>query len=378
MKRILSMIWAILTRFTALSLILGAGFVFGTTLIAVRSQERVFDERPAPVSVIAAVEQETYVAKRKFAGRLAAGQVSDVSFQLPGQIVEILVDEGETVDAGAALARLDDAQLQNRRDELTAQREEADSQLTRADADLQRTAQLLERGFATEQARDALRAERDGLRARVRQIEAALAAVDEDIADSTLEAPFGGEVVRRYIDQGTVVQPGQPVVRINETGLLEARIGIPITYRGRISVGDIFEVSAGDLKSDGVVSGVISDVNTGTRTLTVILEITDDPGFVPRDLVRMTLAEEVRDSGVWVPAQALNESIRGLWSVYIVEREEGAEVGTVRRKDVEIIHIEEDRIFVTGTLTAGDEIVVSGAFRFVPGQPVRVVGEPRA
>jgi len=372
MRRVLSFLLGLLARFAALGAILAGAFAFGASLIAVRSQERSLEERPAPISVVAVAEQDTYVAKRKFAGRLAAGQVSDVSFELPGQVVEILVDEGEAVEAGAVLARLDDAQLRNRREELLGQREEAASQLTRADADLARTEQLLTRGFATEQARDSLRAERDGLRARIRQIEASIAAVEEDLSDADLVAPFSGEIVRRYIDEGTVVQPGQPVVRLNERGVLEARIGVPIAYRGRIAIGDVYEVSVGELRTEGVVSNIVSNVNTGTRTLTVILEIADDPGFVPRDLVRMSLTEEVRARGVWVPAQALNESLRGLWAVYVVERAKGAETGVIRRKDVEVIHIEEDRIFVSGTLVTGDEVVVSGAFRFVPGQPVRV------
>ncbi|MEM9704594.1 MAG: efflux RND transporter periplasmic adaptor subunit [Pseudomonadota bacterium] len=347
MKKLVSFIAGVLARFTAMVVILGAAFVFGAGLITVRSQERLLDERPAPVSVMRVVEQDKYVATRRFAGRLVAGQVSDVSFELGGLVTEVIVDDGDQVSAGDTLARLDETQLRNRKDELEGQRAEAASQLTRAENTLTRTEQLRAQGFATESDLDTARADRDGLRGRLRQIDAALAGVAEDLKDATLVAPFGGEVVRRYVDKGAVVQAGQGVVRINEDGVLEARVGVPLNYRNRISVGDVYSVSAGALESTGLVTNIVSNVNEGTRTLTVILEIQDDPGFIPRDLVRLALTDEVRETGIWVPAKALNESIRGLWSVYVVTPDgDNLKTGVVGRKDVEIIHIEEARIFV--------------------------------
>ncbi|MEM9750985.1 MAG: efflux RND transporter periplasmic adaptor subunit [Pseudomonadota bacterium] len=374
MKRVFGFLVGVLTRFTALTAMLAAAFVFGSVLVTVRSQERVLDEIPRVVSVEEAVLQDTYVATRKFAGRIVAGQVSDVAFELPGEIVEIAVTEGDRVEKGAMLARQDEVQLNNRKDELVARRSEISAQLKRAENDLRRTSDLAGKGFSTEQALDQARADRDGLRAQLRQTDAAIATVEEDLADSVLAAPFAGEVVRRYVDEGTIVQAGQAVIRINETGVLEAQIGVPTTFRRRIQVGDAYELSSGDLVAEGVVTGLVSDVNTGTRTLLVILEIPKDPGFVPRDLVRLSLREEIRERGIWTPAQALNESIRGLWSVYIVEPDAEADgYGVIRRKDVEIIHIEESRIFVRGTLEPGDLMVAAGAFRFVPGQRVQFV-----
>lgn len=374
MKRVFGFLMGVLTRFTALTAMLAAAFVFGSVLVTVRSQERVLDEIPRVVSVEEAVLQDTYVATRKFAGRIVAGQVSDVAFELPGEIVEIAVTEGDRVEKGAMLARQDEVQLNNRKDELVARRSEISAQLKRAENDLRRTSDLAGKGFSTEQALDQARADRDGLRAQLRQTDAAIATVEEDLADSVLAAPFAGEVVRRYVDEGTIVQAGQAVIRINETGVLEAQIGVPTTFRRRIQVGDAYELSSGDLVAEGVVTGLVSDVNTGTRTLLVILEIPKDPGFVPRDLVRLSLREEIRERGIWTPAQALNESIRGLWSVYIVEPDAETDgYGVIRRKDVEIIHIEESRIFVRGTLEPGDLMVAAGAFRFVPGQRVQYV-----
>ena len=74
--------------------------------------------------------------------------------------------------------------------------------------------------------------------------------------------------------------------------------------------------------------------------------------------------------GVWVPALALSEGVRGLWSVYVVV--DDGEGASIARKDVEIIHIGNDRMFVRGTLQDGDRVVAAAPFRFVPGQKVNV------
>ncbi|MGF1457055.1 MAG: efflux RND transporter periplasmic adaptor subunit [Alphaproteobacteria bacterium] len=364
----------VMGRLGAGIVIFGIGTLMAIALIAIRTAQG--DTEPAPriVSTVQVEELDTFVAERKFAGRIVPQQISDLSFELGGRIIALGADDGDTVSRGQRLAALDSDQLENRKAELEGQKREVEADLRRAEATLARTRELAPKGFSTQQDLDNIQAERDGAAARLRQIEAALRGVETDLEDTVLLAPFAGQIVRRYVDEGTVVQPGTAVYRLNETGVLEARIGIPPTFRRKVRVGEAYKISVGPLSADGIVTAIVSDVNTRTRTLTVILEIRNDPGFVARDLVRLSLKEEIRETGIWVPATSLNESVRGLWAVYVVdiEADAAADRGVVRRKDVEIVHIEEDRVFVRGTLAQGDHVVASSAFRLVPGQVVRV------
>ncbi len=359
-------------RVLALVVIVGGGVLFGGTLLAVRTAQSEQQVEPLTVGVVQAEEQDTFIAQRKFAGRIVPRRTSDLSFELGGLVVALEADDGDAVQAEQALARLDTEQLQNRRNELAAQKVEVEAQLRRAQSTLQRTEELVARGFSTEQDLDNIRAERDGARARLSRIEASIAGVDTDLDNTILTAPFSGQIIRRYVDEGSVVQAGSPILRLNEFGVPEARIGIPTTFLNKVQVGETYQVTAGALSAEGVVTSIVSDVNTQTGTLTVILEIPDDPGFVARDLVRLSLQEEIRETGLWVPAGALNESLRGLWAVFVVEPDDNG-IGTVVRKDVEIVQIEERRVYVRGTLEDGDLVVASSAFRLVPGQRVRIV-----
>ncbi|GAA3957470.1 efflux RND transporter periplasmic adaptor subunit [Allohahella marinimesophila] len=368
------------SRTLVLLMMLAAGVFFGGSLYAVRSEEVRQSPKPLPVNVVRVHEQDSFVATHKYAGRIATGQVSDLGFQLSGELVELLVNEGSQVKAGAALARLDTARAEENLTQLKAQRNEADSALQQAESSLRRVQDLIGKGFANQQDLDDRKAQRDGLRSRIVAIESNIRVAERDLEDSTLYAPFAGQILQRFVDQGSVVQAGQPVLRLNQSGALEARIGVPVNARKRVSEGERFKLTAGGLEAEGVVTALVSDVNTGTRTLTAILQIENDPGFVPSDLVRLELDEIQRQTGIWVPAHALNEGLRGLWSVYVAvpageqtTDESMPQVHELVRKDVEILAVQSRQIYVRGTLEDGDLVVADSTMRFVPGQLVSVV-----
>ena len=353
----------------SLGVILAIGVALTYGLAALRAANAQEGKTPAPVEVVTVSSQDSYRAIRRFPGRIDAAQVSDLSFQVGGEITQVFAEVGDEVAAGDALAQLDETRLKNRIGELKAARTEAEASLTRAQASLERIRALMDEGFSTDQDLDNITAERDGFRARIRQLSRSIANAEEDLADSTLTAPYGGVVVNRYLDAGATVAAGQSVLRLNETGILEALIGVPPLFARRVSVGDEFTLTSDGLTAEGVVTGVGDEVDRATQTVSIRLEITEDPGFIPGSLVRLTLDEERRETGFWVPALSITEGYRGLWSVYIiVTNDSGSAI--VARKDVEILHVGNERLFVRGTLEDGDRVVTAATARFVPGQEV--------
>ncbi|WP_306250733.1 efflux RND transporter periplasmic adaptor subunit [Parvularcula sp. IMCC14364] len=346
--------------------------LMGTGILSLNAGEDTETASPLPVAVETAKIQDRYSASRRFPGRIEAAQVSDVAFQVAGEVADVSARIGDRVTAGQALAQLDPVRLRNRQRELQAALDEAAASLTRAEATISRIEGLVGDGYATEQSLDDITAERNALRARARQLEQSLATARQDLNDAVLRAPFDGVVVQRYVDSGATVNSGQPIVRINASGKLDALIGIPASFAARMRIGDTHTLEAATLFADAELTGIGDAINSSTQTVTARFEITEDPGFVPGGLVRLKLDEERLATGIWVPATALNESYRGLWSVYIVIDNENDDQ-IIARKDVEIIHIGDSRVFVTGTLEEGDRVVTAAPFRFVPGQRVTIV-----
>lgn len=324
--------------------------------------------RTLPVETITVRHQETYETDRVFAGRVLPARVTDLAFQVSGEVASVAVQIGDRVEGDAVLSTLDPERLGFAQDQASAARDEAQAALTRASATLTRIETLAAEGYATAQERDDAVAERDAARERVRRLDRSLAVAEVDAGDAALLAPYAGTVVSLSIEAGDTVRAGDPVMRINAAGALEAEIGLPAGDARGFAVGDTATLKAGDERFTARVTSVGDDVDEATRTVPVRLEIAQtETALVPGELVRLSLAERRKGRGAWVPTAALTEGERGLWSLYAVRD------GVVVREAAEIIALGEERVFVRGTIEDGDEIVAATPFRLVPGQRVRAV-----
>ena len=191
---------------------------------------------------------------------------------------------------------------------------------------------------------------------------------------------FAVEEDVRFLDDGNVVDPGMPVLRLVESSVIEARIGMPVGAAAKFVVDASSRLRVGDRDFDARVKSLLPVLDRTTRTRTVVFEFTgSDASIVPGEVVRIDVIETVQEPGFWLPLSALTRGTRGLWSVYVVENENGSQGGTViARRDVEVLHTAADRAFVRGTLIDGDRIVSDGTHRVVPGQHVEAVGREQA
>jgi RND family efflux transporter MFP subunit len=315
--------------------------------------------------------QNGYLERRLFTGTLTASEVSDLGFQVPGEIEKVLVSTGDRVEQGAVLAKLDPEKLGLRRQEALAQLAEAEAALRRAQSTAQRVLDLRGQGFATDQERDDAIAAREGSLERVRLLRRAAERAEADAGDTELIAPFAGFVVRRYADQGAVVDAGSPVLRLSENASLEAEVAVPDHLSRQLLPGAELSLLHRGKPFTVEVTGITQDIDPATRSRVVRMELPPGSDLTPGALVRVAISDPREGRGAWVPLSALQESYRGLWSVYVVDRSE--ESPKVMRKDVTILSLGDDQAFVTGTLEDGDLVIRAATFRFVPGQRITPV-----
>ncbi|NET68800.1 MAG: hypothetical protein F6K63_32165 [Moorea sp. SIO1G6] len=127
------------------------------------------------------------------------------------------------------------------------------------------------------------------------------------------------------------------------------------------------------------VSSILPELDSSTRTLTVVLTLDRDAvrEVSPGQVARWKLAETIPTAGYWLPTTALVQGVRGLWSCYVLgelaesDLSGATHVFSVKRRDVEILQTQSNRILVRGTLQPGDQVIVGGTHRLVPGQQVR-------
>lgn len=383
------------------------------------------DQAAMPVRVQPATPSSSYKVRKAYTGALVAARRSELGFERPGEVIELLVDEGETVEAGQPLARLDRRRLEASKAaaraelaearavlaeleagprveviataaaevrSLAAQRDSAQKNLERR-RELVKTAAISQEEFdeflyatraaqaqvdAAQKQLDELeagtRVERvDAQRARVDALEARLEDVEHELQDTILTAPYAGSIVRRWVDEGAIVSAGARVFGLIEAGRLEAWVGVPAESAGRLAVGDPVSVNVNGAQHAARVKSLRPELDPTTRTQNVVLSIesSGSKNLVAGQVARILLDETVDQDGFWVPAAALTPHRRGLWAVYVAEGDDKVE-RTIATRDVELLHTEGGRSYVRGTLQAGDPVVVAGGHKVVEGQRVVV------
>lgn len=326
---------------------------------------------PLPVATTTVTHVDSYTREVWFTGRLRAARQTELSFERRAKLMDVRVDEGDAVEAGEVVATLDTSSLRQRREELVARRESTRAELDLAEQTETRQKRLLEEGHTSEQRYDEAHLEAKSLRAKVDELTAAIAGIDLDIAKSRLQAPFAGRVQDRHLDEGTVVAPGEPVIRLAETGALEARVGVPPADAEPLAIGEAYPLRVNGRRVRGTLSALSPDLSPATRTVTAVFDLPEAAtNAAIGEVVRLRLERDVSGRGYWLPRSALSEDVRGLWSVLALHETADQPGYTLKRETVEVIEIDGDRVFATGSVGDGRRIVADGVNRVVPGQRV--------
>lgn len=380
-----------------------------------------------PVETVAVESVDRVSMERYYSGRIEARRSSDLAFESSTRIASILASEGARVSRGQPLARLDTRRLQLQIDQAQAQLQQAQARLdelragpraetiaaarARTDESRQqlelariqtkRRQELLARqaisqdefdqlDYRTRSAEAAYNSSAAQLKeletgtrreqvaaqeAIVAELESRLGALHLDLDKATLKAPFAGVVSERFLDEGVVVAPGQAVLRLVESSRPEARIGVPAAVTADLKIGQELTVESLGAEYVGRVTGVLPELESATRTATVVLAVEPGPeaSLIPGQVARLSLASDEKVSGFWLPVGSLTPGVRGLWSCLALApaEAEGSDAFQLETRQVEVLHNEGERVLVRGALQPGDRIVSGGANRVTAGQLVR-------
>ena len=214
----------------------------------------------------------------------------------------------------------------------------------------------------------------------LQQLDAKLASLELELEQSILKAPFNGRIAKRFVDEGTVVSAGQSIFTLVEANALEAHIGVPVNTATQIPLGSNQQLQIGARTYQAQVLSTLPQLDSATRTLTVVLSLDESAAKEVRagQVARLKLSENIADSGYWLPTTALVRGVRGLWSCYVLGKSKTVASSPqtafrVERREVEVLQTESERVFVRGTIQNSDRVIVNGNHRLVTGQLVRPV-----
>lgn len=346
----------------------GVAIIAGSRVLARQPPAPIAAAPMTPVAAMAVQIAPGYTVTRRFTGQIAAAARVDLAFELPGTLAEVLVREGDRVEAGQLLARLDTQALRPERAALEAQLEAlaADAELARLT--LGRNDALAERGFRSVAAQDEARLSLARAEAGMAALRAQIAGVDVRLAKSALSAPFAARVGARLADPGQAVAAGSPVLELFDDAPQEVRVGLPPALAATLAPGDAVQLEVAEARLAGKVLRIRPDLDPVTRSQVVVVSLPPQAPGALGTTAGVLLVQEVAERGFWAPLSALDEGARGSWTVMTLEPTTEGDV--IRAAAVEVIHTEGARVFLRGALPPGARIVAEAPDRVVPGQLV--------
>jgi membrane fusion protein (multidrug efflux system) len=317
-------------------------------------------EETAAIPVeVAVVAQETVSAYVSATANLVAEYDVTVLGESEGRVTSMIADEGQFVQRGQVLARLDSS------DEEIALKK---AQLRHSNAELvyERARDLFERELIS-------REESDRLTVDYQIASQELAESQWALAQTVIKAPFAGRVTARHIQPGQHVRLGDPLFQITDFDPLIARIYLSESDVVGLAPGTEATIQLNANQEIGLrgrirqISPVV-DTATGTVKVTVeAIEPSDD--IRPGSFVSIHVVREEHLDALVVPRAAI---LRELQSTHVFTMEGD----TVTKQIVELGIEESDRVEVIDGLVAGAQVVVAGQGSLKDGVRVRILGVP--
>lgn len=313
--------------------------------------------------------------ERTYSGVVKARHEVAEAFRVGGRMARRLVDVGDRVRAGQALAVLDDRDYRLSMESAQAQLAAAVSNEREAAANERRYAELLARKVASQAEYDAKHLVADEARARLDQAERARDLAGNSLAYATLRASGDGVVTAVSAEAGQVVAAGQAVATVARSGELEVLAAIPERSIGtlRQARADVTLWADDAVRCAAVLREVAPAADAVSRTYAARFTLRD-PG--PEVRLGMTavlhLANPDAAPVARIPASALFNQGDGP-GVWVVE----PATGHLSLRPVAIDGYTDQDAFVRGQIADGDRIVAAGVQKLDAGMTVRVADAPQ-
>ncbi|MEM7682389.1 MAG: efflux RND transporter periplasmic adaptor subunit [Planctomycetota bacterium] len=339
------------------------------------------DTAVRPVLAFQVPEDDAF-EMRRFSGRAQASNEVNLSFRVSGPLLDLPVDVGDTVTQGQTVAQIDPNDFRLRVQNVEAQLKEARIRLELAKEESERIKEAFEGGAASELENMEGLANREGAAAQVAALEASLQSAKDELAYTTLAAPFAGRVVAKYVDNFQNVQAQEPVLRLLDDETIEMVIDIPESLIGLVKrEGEGFATfeSLPGVVLPARIKEIGTEASEVTRTYPLTLSIPQPEGDA-RILPGMTGQSWGKRPPVpteyhLVPVSAIFEDAGERWVWTLTPQPGGAKLGTATKRAVELGETLSRGVQVKG-LQTGEWVAVAGVHYLKEGQSVRIQGEP--
>lgn len=331
------------------------------------------------------ITTETNSKQREISGVIESAKNSEISFRVSGQVQVIKVKEGDQINQGDVIAILKQDEFESTYNSAKANYESAKAALNAATQDIKRQRNLYQKKLIS--TAEIENSEKDYASAQSNEEVAKenLRSAKENLADSTLIAPYDGTVATVNIEPFTEISTGKPVITLQDTSNFEMHLLIPETLINTIKIGDNAMVNISSLENTQIAGKIseISTKNTDGNAYPIVITLAENDAQLVTGmtaLAYLNYGASTENPVFLIPTTAvdlryISKDVGKPSSkapVYIYHpNEEQNNQGKLELREITISDLRTNMLEVKEGLKEGEFVVVAGVNYLADGQIVK-------
>jgi membrane fusion protein, multidrug efflux system len=331
---------------------------------------------PVPVSIAPAARRDLPIYLTGL-GTVQAQYTVGIHSQVDGKIVDVLFSEGQHVNKGDVLVKIDPRLYQAALDQAKAHKAQDQAALVAAEKDLVRFSTLVAKSFETQQNLDLQQAKVDQAKASIAADEAAIETAQTNLDYTTIAAPTDGRIGVRLVDPGNLVRASDQgsIAMLTRVQPITVLFTLPAQslddVRAALARGPV-EVTAFDRDNrNALATGKLllidNLIDQTTSTIRLKAEFANaDEKLWPGEFVNARVKVDTRADALVVPSSAVQRGPQGLFA-WVIDQKNAAHA-----QKIEIGPATDDVTIVESGLADGQRVVTDGQYKLQQGATVSI------
>lgn len=324
---------------------------------------RLDENSKIPLITTIELNEQNFIHYLELQGSVTTKNLLVIYPQFSGILTNVYVKEGQRVQKGQVLAKIDDGGLSQQLAQLKIQ---ADLSKTT----YERQQRLWDQKIGSEmqylQAKSNYEAQQQ-----------AIAQLEQQVAKTVVTAPFSGTIDDVITEQGSVVQPGQtPLMRIVNLDNMYIVTDVPEKYIANIKKNKKVLVDFPILgkQVDSKIRQVGDFIDPANRTFKVEVSVPNsDKSIKPNLTAKLRINDYTNDKALLIPQSVISENALGEQYVYVIDKENEKQETVAKKVTISTGLTQGDVIEVVEGLEDGMELIKEGARSVNDGQKVRII-----
>jgi membrane fusion protein, multidrug efflux system len=365
--------WVLATTFVAVIAACGGGYWLWQQGQA-PSGSRTSTRAAIPVTVAIAARRDVPIYVSGL-GTVAASNTVKIASQVDGKLERVHFTEGQHVEKGDLLAKIDPRPFQAVLDQAKAKKDQDAALLIAAEKDLIRSQTLALKNYQSQQIVDQQQAKVDQLKASIAADQAAIETAQTQLDYTSIVAPIGGRIGMRLVDPGNLVRVTDAI-----TGLVALRpaavvFTLPARYlqdlRDASARGPV-EVTAFDQDNRrqlaiGTLLLIDNAIDQATATARLkAMFPNEDEALWPGAFINARVRLETRPNAVVIPAAAVQRGPQGLFAWVVTEQ------NVAQPRTIQVGATSGNLTIVTSGVVEGERVVIDGQYKLQTNAPVSI------